>query len=204
MLNMAFGDKYKKEKAKDVENKVPVAIPTTKQDAKSKSTSTIPTVIQDAVKNEVTENQVKKLRQKERIASFNRTIKNKIAEEKDDEPEQKDDEPEQKSDNKFVKNNAAQERIRNFLKNTRNQDNSVRKKRKGLLGIEYDNVLFSFAKIRIIKTWEYYDQSNVCMQVQCFCQEYYFDVTDEEIIDLVQRAHKEVKSKYRNHHSFEE
>lgn len=201
---MAFGDKYKKEKAKDVENKVPVAIPTTKQDAKSKSTSTIPTVIQDAVKNEVTENQVKKLRQKERIASFNRTIKNKIAEEKDDEPEQKDDEPEQKSDNKFVKNNAAQERIRNFLKNTRNQDNSVRKKRKGLLGIEYDNVLFSFAKIRIIKTWEYYDQSNVCMQVQCFCQEYYFDVTDEEIIDLVQRAHKEVKSKYRNHHSFEE
>ena len=197
MLNMAFGDKYKKKDTKEEKSKVSVTIPAATQDAKSKPTSTVPSAIQDAIKNEMTEDEAKKLRQKERIASFNRAVKNKIAEEKDEEIEQS-------SDNKPIKNDAVQERIRNFLKNTKNPDNSVRKKRKGLLGIEYDNVLFSFAKIRVMKTWEYYDQSNVCMQVQCFCLQYNFDVTDDEIIDLVQRAHKDVKSKYRNHHSFEE
>ena len=197
MLNMAFGDKYKKEKAKEEKSKVPVTIPAATQDAKSKSTSTVPSAIQDAIKNEMTEDEARKLRQKERIASFNKAVKNKIAEEKNEDAEQN-------SDVKPVKNDVVQERIRNFLKNTKNPDNPVKKKRKGLLGIEYDNVLFSFAKIRVMKTWEYYDQSNVCMQVQCFCLQYNFDITDDEIIDLVQRAHKEVQSKYRNHHSFDE
>ena len=194
---MAFGDKYKKEKAKEEKSKVPVTIPAATQDAKSKSTSTVPSAIQDAIKNEMTEDEARKLRQKERIASFNKAVKNKIAEEKNEDAEQN-------SDVKPVKNDVVQERIRNFLKNTKNPDNPVKKKRKGLLGIEYDNVLFSFAKIRVMKTWEYYDQSNVCMQVQCFCLQYNFDITDDEIIDLVQRAHKEVQSKYRNHHSFDE
>lgn len=180
---MAFGDKYRKEKT---------AIETKEH---AKAPDTLPSAIKASVNEELSENEAKNLRQQARIKAFNTAVKNKIKEKEESDDSTENESPKQKVEN---------DRVKNFLKNMKTPNKMEKKKRKGLLGIEYDKVLFSFAKIRVMKTWDYYDQSNVCMQVQCFCLEYHFDITDDEIIELVQRAYKEVKGQADRHVPFKD